>query len=97
MIKRLVKMTFDPALCDQFDELFERYKEKIRSTHGCSHLELWKDIDYPNVYFTYSHWDSVGHLEGYRHSTTFKEVWPMTKKLFIAPAEVWTINEKIRL
>jgi quinol monooxygenase YgiN len=77
--------------------LFDQYKTKIRKSDGCLHLELWKDLDRPNIYFTYSHWESLEYLNQYRDSSTFKDVWPLTKKLFIAPAEVWTVQEKNEL
>jgi len=95
MIKRLVKMTFDPQQCIAFEELFDQYKSKIAAAEGCTHLELWRDIHEPNVYFTYSHWREVKYLDQYRDSSTFKEVWPLTKKLFIAAPQVWTVEQKV--
>jgi heme-degrading monooxygenase HmoA len=94
MIKRLVKMTFKENSCDQFESIFYSYRDKIAGAQGCQHLELWKDIDQPNVYFTYSIWEDVADLERYRHSDTFKVVWPLTKALFESPAVVSTVYEK---
>ena len=95
MIKRLVKMTFDTRHCEAFESLFDAYRSKIASAEGCTHLELWKDVNESNVYFTYSHWLEVKYLEQYRESATFKEVWPLTKKLFIAAPQVWTVEQKV--
>jgi heme-degrading monooxygenase HmoA len=94
MIKRLVKMTFKENSCEQFESIFYHYREKIASAHGCQHLELWRDVDHPNIYFTYSIWEGTDDLEQYRHSETFKVVWPLTKALFEAPAVVHTVHEK---
>lgn len=94
MIKRLVKMTFRADACEKFESIFEDYREKIAGASGCKHLELWRDVDQQNVYFTFSIWERLSDLEVYRNSETFKVVWPMTKALFDAPAVVHTVQEK---
>ena len=58
MIIRLVKMTFDEAMVQEFEDVFHNSKEKIRAFEGCAHLQLLKDINTPNIYFTYSYWEN---------------------------------------
>jgi len=84
-------MTFDPQKVNEFKVIFETYKSAIRHSEGCIHLELLEGInDKSNVLFTFSRWNSEEDLNTYRHSSTFKEVWPLTKALFISKAEAWS-------
>ena len=78
MIKRIVKMEFKPEEVDNFKRLFDTNKTKIRNFKGCTHLELWQDVNTPEVFMTYSFWESEDHLNGYRSSELFKEVWSQT-------------------
>ncbi|MCF6359357.1 MAG: antibiotic biosynthesis monooxygenase [Cyclobacteriaceae bacterium] len=82
MLIRIVKMTFEPTKVDEFLEVFEESKEKIRAMKGCSHLELLQDYNLPNSFSTYSYWNSEDDLNNYRDSKLFKEVWKKTKVLF---------------
>jgi quinol monooxygenase YgiN len=91
MIIRIVKMTFETAKVADFLALFNATKEKIRHFEGCKHLELLNDINSPNCYFTYSHWESEEHLNNYRDSALFASVWKETKVLFAAKAEAWSV------
>ena len=94
MIIRIVKMTFAPEHVSTFLDVFESSKERIRGFEGCNHLELLNDINQPNIYFTYSHWDSQEHLNAYRDSELFGDVWPRTKVLFSAKPEAWSVKQK---
>lgn len=94
MVVRIVKMTFAPDQVARFQELFVGWKPRIRGFAGCRHLELLHDVDDPRVFFTYSHWDDPADLENYRRSDVFAEVWPLTKVLFAAPAEAWTVDRE---
>jgi len=94
MIVRIVKMTFELHHVTRFQELFEGWKPKIRSSAGCIHLELLHDVDDPRVFFTYSHWNRAADLEAYRTSPVFAEVWPRTKELFAAPAVAWSAERE---
>jgi heme-degrading monooxygenase HmoA len=94
---RIVKMTFDPDKVDEFESLFNDNKHKIRAFDGCTHLQLLKDINTPNQYFTYSFWKHLDNLEAYRTSELFAEVWSATKKLFIAKPEAWSVEQEIIL
>lgn len=91
---RIVKLTFDPALCPAFEALFEERREAIRQFPGCSHLELWKDKVHIGVYFTYSIWDGPDALDAYRHSPLFNEVWASIKGWFTGKPEAWSMDRK---
>ena len=93
MIKRVVKMGFIPNQIDAFLENFENNKDKIRNFDGCTHLELWRDVNQPNQFFTYSYWKSEEHLNNYRNSSLFKGVWENTKNKFNQKPEAWSISE----
>ena len=75
-------MTFKKAEVDAFLELFHSTKEKIRNFEGCEHLELLQDLHEPNIFVTYSHWQSEAHLNAYRESPLFGQVWKDTKAKF---------------
>lgn len=79
---RVVRMTFQPERAGDFLAIFEASSPHIRAFEGCRHLELWQDADDPNVFLTYSHWDSPQALENYRHSELFRSTWAKTKPLF---------------
>lgn len=92
MIQRIVKMTFRPEEVENFLKLFEETKLKIRARSGCSGLTLLKDIHHPNVFFTYSFWESESDLNAYRDSDLFGSVWRETKSKFESKAEAWSLQ-----
>lgn len=92
MIIRIVKMSFEPSKVKDFLEVFDASKERIRSFEGCSHLKLLNDINSPNIFFTYSHWESEAHLDAYRNSELFQATWARTKVLFNAKPEAWSVD-----
>lgn len=93
MLIRIVKLTFKTENISSFEQVFEETKEQIRSFKGCAFLELYQEIEKPNVFFTYSHWDNKEALEAYRSSDFFKAVWSKTKVLFDAKPEAWSVNK----
>ena len=93
MVKRIVQMTFQPERVGEFLALFEQHRSAIRNAEGCRHLELWQNRDEPNVFFTYSWWDSEADLDRYRNSSLFGHVWPRTKELFLDAPQAWTVQE----
>lgn len=93
MFVRIVKMTFEPSKTDAFQELFQQNKEKIRGFEGCEFLELYRDKHEPNVFFTYSYWQSEEALNTYRSSNLFKEVWSNTKQMFSGKPEAWSVDK----
>lgn len=82
IIIRIVRMTFLPEKTNEFQRIFEQCKNDIKSMPGCLHLELWQDTDQPNVFMTYSHWESEEALENYRRTEFFGLIWKKTKVLF---------------
>ena len=82
MLIRIVKMTFQPEKTDDFLEMFNEIKDKIRNFKGCEHLELMQDYDNPNSFSTYSKWQDDYALNAYRDSALFDLVWKQTKAMF---------------
>ena len=95
MIVRIVQMTFRAEEVDNFQTLFNERKERIRHFEGCSHLELWQDAHHPNIFFTYSMWQSEAHLDHYRFSELFKDTWAKTKALFADKPNAWSVNQRV--
>jgi heme oxygenase (mycobilin-producing) len=91
MIIRIVKMTFEPDSVQNFLEIFNSSKQLIRNFEGCTHLELLNDVNSKNTFFTYSYWKSEVHLNNYRNSALFENVWTETKKLFLSKPEAWSV------
>jgi len=91
MIKRIVKMSFQPDQLEAFKTIFEQNKHRIAAFEGCQHVELLQDINNPCIFFTYSLWDNADYLELYRQSEIFAEIWVKTKRLFSQRAEAWSL------
>ena len=87
-------MTFLPEKTDEFLEIFNHSKDKIRAFKGCKQVELLNDIHQPNVFFTHSVWDNEAYLEQYRQSELFKATWAKTKALFQSAAQAWSLEKK---
>ncbi|MBF9255153.1 antibiotic biosynthesis monooxygenase [Pontibacter sp. 172403-2] len=90
MLIRIVRMTFREDRTAEFLEIFRHSKDKIRAFDGCHHVELLQDINRPNVYSTYSLWESEAHLNNYRDSPLFGQVWKATKVLFADKPQAWS-------
>lgn len=90
MIKRIVKMTFHPDKVNDFIIIFKTNHTKIASFEGCKHVEL---LQQDNLFFTFSIWESEGHLDAYRQSALFANVWGQTKVLFSEKPEAWTTQQ----
>lgn len=88
-------MTFQEEKTADFLKVFNESKHLIAGFKGCTHLRLFNDINNPNIYFTYSHWDSPEYLDRYRNSDLFASVWAKTKVLFSAKAEAWSVEEVV--
>lgn len=93
MIIRLVKMQFRPETKGDFVSVFLERKEGVLSQPGCKSVRLFNDLKDPNIYFTYSIWDSQAALEDYRKTAFFKETWGLTKALFADKARAWSVRE----
>ena len=77
-------MTFASEHLPTFMAIWEASKAKIRAIEGCHSVELLPDATDPNIWHTFSRWESSAHLDSYRASIVFGSVWPVTKALFAA-------------
>lgn len=93
MFVRIVKMSFDASKIEAFLNNFNENKAAIRNFKGCTFLELLRDRNQKNVFFTYSFWISEDHLNAYRNSDLFKQVWSKTKLYFNAKPEAWSVDK----
>ncbi|MFD2824688.1 putative quinol monooxygenase [Lacinutrix iliipiscaria] len=93
MFVRIVKMSFKEDAIDVFLEHFNKNKVCIRNFEGCRFLELYRDQKNPNLFFTYSYWNTEADLERYRHSDLFAAVWAKTKPLFNDKPEAWSVDK----
>jgi quinol monooxygenase YgiN len=75
-------MTFQPDKVPDFLANFDENKQAIRNFEGCTHLDLLQDLHQPNIYCTYSIWESEIYLNNYRNSALFRAVWTKTKAWF---------------
>lgn len=96
MIKRIVKLTFQPDKVDDFISLFNDSKEKIKSSDGCIYLELLRLKPEGSIFFTLSWWESESHLNAYRNSDLFAATWKKTKSYFSGKPEAWTVESLYR-
>ena len=100
MLMRIVKMEFDPAQVQAFDDLFDQSQAHIEAMPGCHRVLLIKGLGDQPIRTTLSWWERDTDLQAYRRSRLFGEVWPKTKAMFSAPpvawSSVWPSNEPIR-
>ncbi|MDH3849234.1 MAG: antibiotic biosynthesis monooxygenase, partial [Gammaproteobacteria bacterium] len=82
MITRIVRMHFRPEERAAFMDIFNASKHLIRQFDGCQHLRLYNEAARPEVFFTFSVWESAAHLDAYRNSELFRKTWAQTKTLF---------------
>lgn len=90
MIVRIVKMIFESEHSEEFLNYSLSIHDKIVAQAGCLHMEILRDVANPNIFFTYSHWESEEFLNLYRESDFFTEVWSSTKKWFADKPQAWT-------
>lgn len=93
MITRLVCMTFYPEGVDDFLRTFYERKHLIASFKGCLGVQLLRDTDNANTFFTYSKWQTADDLENYRRSEFFAETWALAKKHFCAKPVAWSVAD----
>jgi quinol monooxygenase YgiN len=92
MITRIVMLNFQPDRVDEFLEIFNQNKQVLAKSDGCIRLEIFKSTGDTDTYVTISNWQSEEHLEMYRQSELFKEIWSKVKPLFNNKAQAWTLN-----
>ena len=90
MLKRIVKLTFEERYINDFLQIFEESRNKIRVMQGNRGVELLQDLEKPNIMFTFSLWESAADLENYRQSELFIGTWKRTKALFSEKASAWS-------
>ncbi|TAE19266.1 MAG: antibiotic biosynthesis monooxygenase [Bacteroidetes bacterium] len=91
---RIVRMTFQSDKIEAFRQNFDENKQKIRASVGCQHLELWQDLHQPNVFCTYSIWNSEEDLNNYRSSALFETVWATTKAWFSDKPQAFSVQKQ---
>ena len=82
MLIRVVRMYFQEEHVNEFLEIFEESKDRIRQFEGCQKLELLQDYKQEHILTTYSYWRDKKALDNYRSSAFFMENWAQIKKLF---------------
>ncbi|MCT4698065.1 putative quinol monooxygenase [Tenacibaculum haliotis] len=97
MFVRIVKMSFHSEKIEEFLANFNTKKEFIRNSPGCRLLELYRDKNNPDIFFTYSYWETEQDLENYRNSDLFKGVWAQTKVLFNDKPLAWSVDKTVSL
>ena len=85
-------MEFELEYRQDFIELFDRMKNKIRQRRGCHYLELVQGTTDDKVFFTISIWEDETCLDEYRSSKLFHKTWSLTKAMFSSKAEAWSTN-----
>lgn len=97
MLTRIVKLTIKTENIASFEQLFEDTKGVIKSFEGCEKLLLYRDMNKPGLFFTYSHWKNQAALENYRNSDFFGKVWAKTKSLFAEKPEAWSLQQTVEV
>lgn len=93
MLVRIVKLSLQEDKIETFLNNFEDQKKDIRNFEGCRLLELYRDKNSTNIFFTYSYWTSEDALDNYRNSDFFKAIWAETKTFFSDKPEAWSIDK----
>ena len=93
MLTRIVRMHFERENIPSFERIFETSREFIQGFPGCQQVELYRDLRDPDVFFTYSIWDSEEALEAYRESEFFRKVWAKTRELFADRPQAWSLEK----
>ena len=91
MLIRIVKLSFQPDKINDFVAAFETRKQLIGNFEGCAGVDLLRDINQPNIFFTYSKWQNEAALEKYRQSELFQTTWDEVKQLFNGKPEAWSV------
>ena len=86
-------MEFQSDKVEAFKSIFKENQSKIIAQQGCYDVQLLQDIHESNIFFTYSKWKSQAHLDQYRKTDFFQEVWAQTKVLFCNKPIAWSVKE----
>jgi quinol monooxygenase YgiN len=85
-------MTFSEERVQDFENYFPEIVDLIKKQEGCLDVELLHDVKDPRIFFTYSKWESENHLNAYRNSELFGQVWPKVKAWFDDKPEAWSVT-----
>jgi quinol monooxygenase YgiN len=91
MIRRIVRLEFDPDRVEEFKTFFAQNRHLISAFPGCISLDLFADADNGNVYYSFSIWENKEALEKYRDSETFKTLWTFAKARFSAKPQAFSL------
>ncbi len=94
---RIVRLSFKQEHVKDFLTLFDERKERIRSFEGCQYLELWQDNESPNVFYTFSLWQSPASLESYRISAIFQDTWSKVSIWFNEKPKAFSANSHTKI
>lgn len=94
MILRIVKMHFKEEEVKAFLQFFDGVRHQIEAMPGLINLKIYQDQANEQLVFTLSSWLDQSHLDDYRKSELFAEVWPKTKALFADRPEAWSLKLK---
>jgi quinol monooxygenase YgiN len=86
-------MRFQPGKVDAFVSVFSENWRFIKAFEGCTHVELLRDVNDPNVFFTYSIWRSEEDVNRYRDSELFRRVWGTVKPMFSDRPQAWSVAD----
>ncbi len=84
MITRIVRLPIQAEKAEEFLAFFENNYPHIRNFEGCRYLELFREVNFPNIFITYSKWETEQHLELYRKSNFFTQTWTHVKLMLEA-------------
>jgi quinol monooxygenase YgiN len=87
-------MEFQPAHVDDFLTHFDSIRSLIRNFPGVRHLELRRDANHSNVFYTYSKWNGLDDLEAYRQSDLFKGAWAQAKTWFAEKPQAFSLLDE---
>jgi heme-degrading monooxygenase HmoA len=90
MINRIVKLTFAKEKSEHFNEFYTSITDKIQSCPGCRSVKVLRDINTPEIFFSYSIWENEDKLNLYRDSEFFRGTWSTIKPWFSEKAEAWS-------
>ena len=93
MIRRIVRLEFDPQRVAEFTAFFAQHRTTIATFPGCISLDIYKDAGLDHVYYTFSLWESEAALEAYRHSDTFNNLWSYAKQRFAGKPLAYSLVE----
>ncbi|MFH2141046.1 MAG: antibiotic biosynthesis monooxygenase family protein [Bacteroidota bacterium] len=93
MIIRIVKMEVKDSEIENFKSMIQSIQDKIESFDGCHSVNILCDKNQSNRFFSYSSWETEQHLNDYRKSEFFVEIWSEVKKFFIKEAQAWTVED----